>query len=128
MVTMKKAAIFGCGLAGKRACLHFRTKYRIVAFLDNDPKKHGSRVLGVPVRSPEGYDYSQAAHVFIASMYLDEILVQLLALGVPSAKIEYVSDDILMRDPVNAPAGRIGFRDFLTALRRAFYLPLRLLR
>ena len=125
---MKNAAIFGCGSGGKRTFVHLRSKYRIVAFLDNDQGQHRSRVFGVPVRDPESYDYSQAEHVFIASMFFDQILMQLLALGVPSSKIEYVSDEILMRDLPNTVAHRLGFPDSLNVLRRAFYLPFRLLR
>ena len=123
---MKSAAIFGCGAGGKRACLHLGSKYRIVTFLDNNEGEHGSRVFGVPVRDPESYDYGQVEHVFIASMYFDEILAQLLALGVPTSKIEYVSDEILMRD--QRPDRGPGFSISLNALRRAFYLPFRLLR
>src|SRR5206468_2746297 len=48
VVTMKNAAVFGCGSAGRRTYLHFRSKYRITTFLDNDKRQHGSRVLGVP--------------------------------------------------------------------------------
>src|SRR5947207_502207 len=81
---MNNIAIFGCGAAGKGAFRQLQTRYRIVSFLDNDPEKHGSRVLGVPVRNPETYNYAKVDHVFIASMYLDEILVQLLRLEVPS--------------------------------------------
>jgi hypothetical protein len=128
MVTMKNAAIFGCGGAGRRAYLHFRSKYRIVAFLDNDARKHGSSVLGVPVHDPDVYDYSEVEHVFIGSMYFDEILVQLLAFAVPSSKIEFVSSEILMRDALETTAGGLLFPQAIHALRRAFYMPFRLLR
>lgn len=125
---MENAAIFGCGAGGKRACSHLRSKYRVVTFLDNNQGAHGSRVFGVPVGDPESYDYSQVEHVFIASMYFDEILVQLLALGVPSSKIEYVSNEILMRDQPDTSNGGAGFLESFNVLRRAFYLPFRLLR
>ena len=125
---MKNAAIFGCGAAGRQAYLYFRLKYRIVAFLDNDARKQGSRVLGVPVLDPATYDYQQVEHVFIGSMYLDEILVQLLAFAVPSSKIEFVSNEILMREPLDTAAGGLRFPRAIHALRRAFYVPFRLLR
>ena len=125
---MKNAAVFGCGGAGRRTYLHFRSKYRITTFLDNDKQRHGSRVLGVPVLDPETFDYRQVENVFIGSMYFDEILVQLLVLGVPSSKIEFVSNDILMRDSLNLTAGRLRFPRSVHALRRAFYVPFRLLR
>src|SRR5215467_3010983 len=100
---MKPVAIFGCGTAGQRACLYLKGKYRIVAFLDNNRRTHGARVLGVPVRDPEEFDYTQVEHVFIGSMYFDEILAQLLSLEVPSSKIEYLGNEILMRDFALAP-------------------------
>ena len=117
---MRNAAIFGCGAAGKHAYSHLRTRYRIITFLDNRREQHGSRVFGVLVRDPEGYDYSEVDHVFIASMHFDEIVVQLLELGVPCSKIECVSDETLTRDAQRRPVS--------TLIRRALYLPFRLLR
>jgi FlaA1/EpsC-like NDP-sugar epimerase len=116
---MKSIAIFGCGVAGKRAWTQLRHAYRVVNFLDNDPQKQGSRVAGIPVADPAKYDYKRVDHVFIASMYLDEILVQLLELGVPSSKIEYVGQEILTKES-QAIDGNL--------LHKALYLPLRLLR
>jgi hypothetical protein len=58
-------------------------------------------------------------------MYLDQILVQLLTLGAPSSKIEYVSDDVMMRD-VSVPF--TGFPRLVNTLESALYLPFRLLR
>jgi FlaA1/EpsC-like NDP-sugar epimerase len=117
---MKNAAIFGCGAAGKRACLQLKSKYRIVTFLDNNRRERGSRLFGVPVQDPESYDYRQVDHVFIASVYLDEILVQLLALGVPPSKIEDMAGETLVQESPNWPA--------FNALRRALYVPFRFLR
>jgi hypothetical protein len=118
-VAMKKrVAIFGCGAAGRRAWAQLRHAYKIVNFLDNDRRKHGSRVAGIVVTDPEDYDYTQIEHVFIASMYLDEILVQLLGLGVPSSKIEYAGQEILT-DRGHASA---------SLFQRALFVPLRLLR
>ncbi len=73
---MKKVAIFGCGIAGKRAYLHLRSRYRLLTFLDNDRRQHGLRVSGVPVCDPDRFDYNRVEYVFIASMYFDEILAQ----------------------------------------------------
>jgi FlaA1/EpsC-like NDP-sugar epimerase len=125
---MKNIAIFGCGTAGKAAYLRLKSKCRVVAFLDNNKRKHGSRMFGLPVHNPESYDYSQIEHVFIASMYIDEILVQLLELHVPSSKIEYISDEVMMRSPSHHAGGMRRVSDFLNALRVLFYVPFRLLR
>ena len=125
---MKSIAIFGCGSAGKRALHQLRSRYRIISFLDNDPDKRGQRVFGVTVSDPKTYDYSKVEHVFIASMYLDEILVQLLELGVHSSKIEYVTLDILRKDPPKTVAGTFRQSIAFSMLRRVFYIPFRLLR
>jgi FlaA1/EpsC-like NDP-sugar epimerase len=122
---MTRVAIFGCGSAGQRTCLHYRAKCRIVAFLDNDRSKHGTRVLGVPVCDPEQFKFDDVDQILIASMYLDQILVQLLTLGAPSSKIEYVSDDVMMGD-VSVPF--TGFPRLVSTLESALYLPFRLLR
>jgi FlaA1/EpsC-like NDP-sugar epimerase len=127
MVMMKNVAIFGCGTAGRRAWTHLRSKYKIVTFLDNDKQKQGSKVGGIPVADPVTYDYSRLDHVFIASMYLDEILVQLLAQGVPSTKIEYVSLEILSRESPKVGAAALG-SDSFGLLRKALCVPFRLLR
>ena len=116
---MKSIAIFGCGVAGKRAWSQLRHAYKVVNFLDNDPRKQGTRVAGIRVVDPTKYDYKRVDHVFVASMYLDEILVQLLELSVPSSKIEYVGQEILTKE----------FQETNTnLLHKALYVPLRLLR
>jgi hypothetical protein len=123
---MKTIAIFGCGAAGKRAWLHLRSRYKIAAFLDNDAAKQGCRIGGVRVFNPAGYDYDKVDHVFIASMFVDEILLQLLRLGVPSSKIEYVAPDDAVKHMVRS-GGAPGLGP-LHFLRRACYIPFRLLR
>ena len=116
---MKTIAIFGCGAAGKRAWTQLRHAYKVVSFLDNDADKQRSRAAGIPVADPAKYNYALVDHVFIASIYLDEILVQLLELGVPPEKIEYVGQEMLTKE----------FQSIDGSLfHKALYLPLRLLR
>jgi FlaA1/EpsC-like NDP-sugar epimerase len=123
---MKKAAIFGCGSAGQWAWAQLRSKYRIVAFLDNDPAKHGSKVRGVEVCDPEVYNYDEIERVFIASIYLDEILVQLLQLGVASSKIDYVNLN-KVRPQQQTVFQTLGYSDSFRPLRRVLLVPFRLL-
>jgi FlaA1/EpsC-like NDP-sugar epimerase len=123
---MKKAAIFGCGTAGRWAWTQLRSKYRIVVFLDNEPAKHGSKVCGIEVCDPEVYNYDEIERVFIASMYLDEILVQLLQLGVASSKIDYVN--LTKVTPQRQTIFQaLGYSDSFRTLRRVFLAPFRLL-
>src|SRR6185436_2274940 len=100
-----------------------KSKYTITAFLDNGREKQGTVVAGIPVRNPETFDYESVEQVFIASMYFDQILVQLLALGVTASKIEDMSEDNLMR-----ATPRTGLPRIYSGLLRPFYLPFRLLR
>lgn len=125
---MNRIAIFGCSKAGRRSYVYLRNKYQIVVFLDNDRGKHGSRVLGVPVEGPVGFNFEQVDHVFIGSMYLDEIVVQLLALNVPSSKIEYVSVDVLCHEPPGGSDDGMRWARMLAGLRSLACLPFRLLR
>ena len=122
---MTRAAIFGCSSAGQRTRLHYQATYKVLAFLDNDRSKHGTRVLGVRVCDPEQFNYNDVDPVLIASMYLDQILVQLLNLGVPASKIEYVSEDVMMRD---VSTRFTGFPRLVSSIESALYLPFRLLR
>ena len=124
---MKNAAICGCGGAGKHAYSQLRSKWQIVAFLDNNKSQHGSRVLGVPVYDPEQYDYRDVEQVFICSMYFDEILEQLLSLGVPDWKFATFGDEIPTRNSSTAPDWGI-LAQYLNPFRRLFYIPFRLLR
>jgi FlaA1/EpsC-like NDP-sugar epimerase len=125
---MNKIAIFGCSKRGRLSYLHLRKQYQIVVFLDNDRSKHGSRVFGVPVKDPNSFNFEQVDHVYIGSMYIDEIIVQLLALNVPNAKIEYISSDALCHEPMGRPGGGMRWSRMLSGWRSLLYLPFRLLR
>ena len=69
--------IFGAGDFGRRALLHYRGQYRIVAFVDNDPKKLGSLIEGIPVHLPNDLPHLPWDWLFIASSHAPEILCEL---------------------------------------------------
>jgi hypothetical protein len=92
----ERAIIFGAGLAGRRAlrCLYHR--YRIIAFSDNDVRKHGKSLMRRPIVSPAAISSLSFARLFIASAYSAQIMPQLMnELGIDPMKIEVVRNDII---------------------------------
>jgi len=73
----ERAVIFGAGLAGQRACRLLRHRSRVLAFVDNDAGKHGTRVLRRPVIGPSDLPGLRVDRVYIASMHAQEIATQL---------------------------------------------------
>ncbi|MCG3148405.1 MAG: hypothetical protein PCFJNLEI_01848 [Verrucomicrobiae bacterium] len=82
--------IFGTGKAGLNALQHFRHEAAtIVAFCDNNPQKHGTRIDNVPVIAPRQLKESTYDRLVIASMFLNEIRTQLVnEIGIPPDRIE----------------------------------------
>lgn len=90
-----KAVIFGAGRGGERALRHLESAWEIVAFLDNDPQKHGTRLHGLPVLPAASLHELDSATVFVASMYGEEIRQQLAGLGVRRSRIQHVDAQVL---------------------------------
>lgn len=79
---MKKNVIFGAGVYGVQA-LEKLGKEEVSFFLDNDEKKQGSLMAGIPVISPEKFPpMKEQHHVVIASLYAQGMAAQLRQLGV----------------------------------------------
>ena len=80
--------IFGASEAGQKAYEITTKQAVVIAFADNDTKKHGSNFCDVPVISPEQIPSLQFSAVLIASMYAKEIHAQLLLeLGLEYEKV-----------------------------------------
>ena len=80
--------IFGASEAGQKAYEITTQQAVVIAFADNDTKKHGSNFCDVPVISPEQIPSLQFSAVLIASMYAKEIHAQLLLeLGLEYEKV-----------------------------------------
>ena len=58
-------------------------RHEVVAFFDNDSRKHGTTLLGLPVLAPAQIDTLTIDRLLIGSMYETEIRAQLRTLGVP---------------------------------------------
>lgn len=75
--THQTAVIFGAGEAGVAAFELLKNDYHIVAFVDNDPAKHGTKHLGMPILSIEDDILHQVDKILIASEYAEQISRQL---------------------------------------------------
>lgn len=82
-----KAVIFGTGNLYEDFKAEFRNDIEIIAFLDNDSKKHGEYIDGIQILSPENIKELEYDFVFTLSVYHLEMRLQLEELGVEPAKI-----------------------------------------
>jgi hypothetical protein len=64
-----------------------KNRIKVLAFADNDAAKHGTKVGGIPVISPESLQTESFDGVVITSMYVEQIHTQLIDLGIPGEKI-----------------------------------------
>lgn len=86
-----KIAIFGTG--------NFYSIYKkwfvnveITAFLDNDKRKQGKLLDGVPILSPNDVLSLSVDRIYIMSHYIQEMPMQLKRIGVEEEKIFYIFD------------------------------------
>jgi hypothetical protein len=94
--------IFGAGAGGRRAATHLSRARDVRYFVDSDPKKQGTRLMGVDIRPPRAILATPEVSVIVASIHADAIFDQLLKLGVPAHRIEIINPDSLVeggRDP-----------------------------
>jgi lipopolysaccharide cholinephosphotransferase len=85
--------IFGAGLGGQRAIVHYRQDpgVEILAVADNDRSRHGQELLGVRIIGAEAAATMPCDRIVIASVYHPAIRRQLVeGLRVPPARIDLV--------------------------------------
>jgi FlaA1/EpsC-like NDP-sugar epimerase len=82
-----RLVIFGAGAGGRDAFNRCRVRHRIIGFADNDPKKIGTEIFGLPVMAPATLKSTAFDRVVIGSMYFDQICGQLVSIGIPRASI-----------------------------------------
>lgn len=97
----KKLFLFGAGKYAKDFILKYRNRYDIVRILDNDSKKWGSSLEGIPIDSPESLVGTQFGYKVIVCMkdfktaYMQLKRMQVLYIGIYSPtkrpKIGYLS-------------------------------------
>lgn len=98
---MDRVIIFGCGPTGLRTYEELKNNNEILAFLDNDKEKTGSKIEELMVYEPSREQLSKLSYdyIMIASVYGKyEIRKQLRELGVADDKIRdrSVSPNILI--------------------------------
>ena len=89
----RRAVVFGAGAGGRRVAAHLAKAWVIDGFVDNDARKHGSTIDGLPVRAPSTILEGPRTSVLVASVYSDAIYAQLLTLGVPPSRIEVIDPE-----------------------------------
>ena len=81
----KKIIVFGVGRASRELTENFLRGREIAYFLDNDKKKQGTDINGIPVKSPSELTediYMQSIVLITSTAYMDEIAEQLNQIGV----------------------------------------------
>ena len=88
--------IFGAGAGGRNALNWLRKQGKIVeGFIDNAKDKQGTLLDGVPVCPFDALFASPYHQVYIASVYRDSILMNLLLSGVSPIRIEGIDRNVL---------------------------------
>jgi len=94
LIGKRELCIFGAGMVGRmlERLITTRSNFHIVAFLDEDEKKIGTKIDGIPVISLE--DKFQADAIIVASFKNSEEMVRkLLERGVRSVyQLEFMGD------------------------------------
>jgi hypothetical protein len=84
--------LFGAGQAGRLARQSLSPHARVLCFVDNDIRKHGTSVDGLDIRPAAAITDHPSACIVVASLYADEIVGQLLAAGVGWDRIRIVAE------------------------------------
>jgi len=83
----KKLVLFGAGRSGEIFLENYKG-FHVLAFADNDPKKQGQTIQGVPVISPDGIADTDCDTVVITTVYpTGRILAQLATLGLANIPV-----------------------------------------
>lgn len=87
----RKLLLFGAGARGSYALEELnKIGAHIVGFIDNDPKKHGKKINGYTIYSPEEISKFRDTKLIIASIYFQEIKKQLLEMGIYDFDVIYI--------------------------------------
>lgn len=80
--------IFGAGDGGRKVTEMLNNdNVKILAYIDNNPEKVGQKVYGKEIIPPQKISSFNYDYILIASMYYDEILQQLIHMGIEKNKI-----------------------------------------
>ena len=94
-MTGQEILIFGAGMAGQRVLKALPKGKKAIAFVDNDEKKAGLKVKGLPVIGPDAIAEFEFDKILIASMHYSVIFYQLVDLGIPLDRIDIADSHIM---------------------------------
>lgn len=97
MTKNDRILVFGAGAAGAFFMRESKAGCEVVAVVDNDEEKWGTRCEGVPVIAPQDINAHKWDEIVIASMHGYEVFAQLNALGVSHERIRMADLSLLAR-------------------------------
>jgi len=89
-----KILLFGAGLVGRQVLAQYLDRFHVLAFADNDPKKHNGTISDIKIIHPEQIKQFNYDYIVITSTSIEPIQNQLLELGVPKDKIKLYIDHV----------------------------------
>lgn len=96
---MKNIVIFGTGAAGRAIHRAVNDRDNIVAFIDNNKQKQGSKYMDIPIYSVDEIVKLEFDYIYIGGIWVDEMEAQLANLGLKD-KIKLIEDrDISFSTP-----------------------------
>lgn len=102
--TRYKIAIFGAGAGGEQLYKQLFRRHDLVCFFDNDSKKIGNILLGLPILSPRKIKTIDFDKILIGSQYQPQIYDQLISLGVSPEKLslhsQKLSDIVVVEEKI----------------------------
>ncbi len=112
-----KVYIFGASVGGETYYNSAKDEIEVLGFLDNDINKHGKKIDGITIFSPDilkDINHQNYDLIVISSMYIDSIMEQLSKLDVPKNQINFPPKSQLKTD--KKPFGTIEMRNKATRL------------
>lgn len=91
MNKMDRVILFGASRGGENFIKNNRTKFNILAVIDNDVKKQNSMLLDVPIISINELHFHDFDYIIVTSMFVHSIRDQLRKKGIKEEKIKFAS-------------------------------------
>lgn len=88
---MDRVILFGASRGGENFIKNNRTKFNILAVIDNDVKKQNSMLLDVPIISINELHFHDFDYIIVTSMFVHSIRDQLRKKGIKEEKIKFAS-------------------------------------
>lgn len=91
-MSKQRIVIFGVSAYGRAIYRVFRENknYEIVAFIDNDPQKHGGTFDGKKIINPLNLNQLKYDQIYVAGRFIDEQVAQLKEIGINPASIKLI--------------------------------------